>query len=170
MAEETPDQSFPRRAPGEAERAPAVARVREEDLEPHAGLRYIARLFKVLSILLLVMLVAEIVLGLSQQGAEALPTLLVEATRMIVFAGFLWGIGDMALMLIESNHDLRATRILLGRMNGRMQRWMDHAGVPRAARGEDDDTVALAPEGARSAGTAPLPPEVDGMEDRGPQA
>ncbi|HEV2132404.1 MAG TPA: hypothetical protein VGR27_14915 [Longimicrobiaceae bacterium] len=101
---------------------PAAMQVREEDLEPHAGLRYIARLFKVLAILLVLMLIAEIVLGLVTQGREAVPTLLVEATRLIVFAGLLWGAGDMALMLIESNHDLRATRILVGRLNGRVQR------------------------------------------------
>ncbi|CAN5426252.1 hypothetical protein BH24GEM3_BH24GEM3_19920 [soil metagenome] len=99
---------------------PAAMQVREEDLEPHAGLRYIARLFKVLAILLLLLLIAEIVLGLVTQGREAVPTLLVEATRLIVFAGLLWGAGDMTLMLIESNHDLRATRILVGRLNGRV--------------------------------------------------
>lgn len=96
---------------------PPEARVREEDLEPHSGLRYVARLFKVLAILLGIMLIAEIIIGLSQQGSAAIVTLLVEATRTIVFGGLLWGIGDICLMLIESNHDLRATRILVGRMN-----------------------------------------------------
>jgi apolipoprotein N-acyltransferase len=99
--------------------------VREEDLEPHAGLRYIARLFKVLALLLLFMLVAEVIIGLRQDGASALGTLLVEATRLIVFAGFLWGAGDIALMLIESNHDLRATRILVGRLGAKVDRYFD---------------------------------------------
>ena len=102
--------------------APPDARVREEDLEPHSGLRYVARLFKVLAILLIVMLIAEIIIGLTQQGAAAIVTLLVEATRTIVFAGLLWGIGDLCLMLIESNHDLRATRILVGRVNSTLER------------------------------------------------
>ena len=104
---------------------PPYMSVRDEDLEPHAGLRYIARLFKLLSILLILLLIAEAVLGLIQQGQAAIPTLLVEATRLIVFAGLLWGAADMALMLIESNHDLRATRILVGRLNGRMERLED---------------------------------------------
>jgi hypothetical protein len=104
---------------------PPYMEVRDEDLEPHAGLRYIARLFKLLSILLILLLAAEAVLGLMQQGRAAIPTLLVEATRLIVFAGLLWGAADMALMLIESNHDLRATRILVGRLNGRMERLED---------------------------------------------
>ena len=101
----------------DAYEGPPEARVREDDLEPHAGLRYVARLFKVLAILLGLMLIAEIIIGFSQQGTAAVGTLLVEATRTIVFAGLLWGIADIALMLIESNHDLRASRILLGRIN-----------------------------------------------------
>ena len=104
---------------------PPEATVRDEDLEPHEGLRYIARLFKVLAVLLLLMLVFEVVIGLVQRGGEAVATLVVEATRLIVFAGFLWGAGDIALMLIESNHDLRATRILLGRLNVKMKRLTD---------------------------------------------
>jgi hypothetical protein len=102
--------------------APATATVREEDLEPHEGLRYVARLFKVLAVLLVLMLIFEVIIGLVQQGSGAIPTLVVEATRLIVFAGFLWGGGDLALMLIESNHDLRATRILMGRVNVKLQR------------------------------------------------
>ena len=100
---------------------PPESQVREDDLEPHAGLRYVARLFKVLAILLILLLIAELIIGFSQQGSAAIGTLLIEATRLIVFAGFLWGIGDMALMLIESNHDLRATRILVGRINGELK-------------------------------------------------
>jgi hypothetical protein len=111
--------------PADYDEGPPEARVREEDLEPHAGLRYVARLFKVLAILLGIMLIAEIIIGLTQQGSAAIMTLLVEATRTIVFAGLLWGIGDIALMLIESNHDLRATRILIGRMNQNLQTLAD---------------------------------------------
>src|SRR5262245_52250103 len=101
--------------------APPSARVREDDLEPHAGLRYIARLFKVLAILLALLMIAEIVLGLTQEGAEAIGTLLIQVTQLVVFAAFLWGAGDIALMLIDSNHDLRAARILLGRINTSLQ-------------------------------------------------
>ena len=114
----------------EYDEGPPEARVREEDLEPHAGLRYVARLFKILAILLILMLIAEIVIGLTQQGSAAVGTLLVEATRTIVFAGLLWGVGDMALMLIESNHDLRATRILVGRVNMNLQKLVDERDTP----------------------------------------
>jgi hypothetical protein len=104
---------------------PTDASVRNEDLEPHEGLRYIARLFKVLAVLLLLMLIFEVIIGLVQQGGAAIATLVVEATRLIVFAGFLWGAADIALMLIESNHDLRATRILVGRLNSKLKRLTD---------------------------------------------
>jgi hypothetical protein len=68
------------------------------------------------------MLIGEIVVGIRQDGAAALSTILVEATRIIVFAGLLWAASDLALMFIDSNHDLRAIRILLGRLNGRLER------------------------------------------------
>lgn len=128
-------------------RTPAEATVRDEDLEPHEGLRYVARLFKVLAVLLLLMLIFEVVIGLVQRGGEAVATLVVEATRLIVFAGFLWGAGDIALMLIESNHDLRASRILLGRLNVKLKRLTDIeldeleqlAANPSMKRGESGD-------------------------------
>jgi len=116
-----------------AERAPATpvpvpppaARVREEDLEPHEGLRYIAKLFKALALLLIFMLIAEVVIGLQQEGLTSIGALLIEATRLIVFAGFLWAAGDLAVMLVESNHDLRATRILLGRLSSQVDQLVD---------------------------------------------
>jgi hypothetical protein len=119
--------------------------VRDEDLEPHAGLRYIARLFKVLSLLLILLLTAEIVIGIFRQGATGIPSLLVDATRLIVFAGLLWGAADIALMLIESNHDLRATRILVGRLNGKVQHLIETNG-------------AAPPTRPHSAGAANMPP------------
>jgi hypothetical protein len=118
-----------RRTTGPRDPTPELTGVREEDLEPHAGLRYIARLFKVLALLLLILLVAEIVMNLVRQGTAAIPLLLVEATRLIVSAAILWAGADIALMLIESNHDLRATRILVGRLNGKLQRMEEAAGL-----------------------------------------
>lgn len=115
--------------------APAIARVREEDLEPHEGLRYIARLFKVLALLLALLLVAEVAVGLQQGGTAAIMPLLVEGTKILVFAGLLWAAGDLSVMFIESNHDLRASRILLGRLNGRLER-MASGEPPAPSRGD----------------------------------
>ena len=91
--------------------------VRTEDLEPYVALRYIARLFKVLAILLLVMLLGEVVTGLITSGIGAFMTLLGEATRLLVLAGLLWAGGDITILLIDAGHDLRVSRILLGRIN-----------------------------------------------------
>jgi hypothetical protein len=135
---------------------PRVGRVREEDLEPHAGLRYIAKLFKVLALLLVVMLIAEVIIGLQQEGTAALGTLLIEATRLIVFAGFLWGAGDIATLLIESNHDLRATRILLGRLGSRVDRLVEVQAPDRGRTGSetpaDRPRIGIEPPGRASTG------------------
>lgn len=90
-------------------------RVRAADLEPYIGLNYLSRLFKLMAIILIILLVSEIITGLVTSGFEALPTLLGEVSRLIVLAGLLWGCGDLAILLIDMGHDLRATRILLGR-------------------------------------------------------
>ena len=94
--------------------------VRAADLEPYITLRYIARLFKVLAVLILLMLVGEIITGLLIDGSAALLTLIGEATRLMVMAGLLWAGGDLALLMIDAGHDLRVARILLGRINAQM--------------------------------------------------
>jgi len=90
--------------------------VRADDLEPYVGLRYLSKLFKLMAIILLLLLVAEIITGLVAQGSAAIPTLLAEISRLVVLAGLLWGSGDLAILLIDMGHDVRAGRILLGRL------------------------------------------------------
>lgn len=99
--------------------------VRTQDLEPYVTLRYIARLFKVLAVLMVIMLVGEIVTGLVTEGQAALITLLGEATRLLVLAGLMWGGGDITILLIDAGHDLRVARILLGRINAELHRRED---------------------------------------------
>jgi hypothetical protein len=155
------DEGPERRTDAEEAVAPPLARVRDEDLEPHEGLRYIAKLFKALALLLIFMLVAEVIIGLQQDGLPALGTLLVEATRLIVFAGFLWAAGDLAVLLIESNHDLRASRILLGRLNGRVER-LAGGGQPDGASPAAGRSPVLPPQASRPA------PDEPAAERRGP--
>jgi hypothetical protein len=94
--------------------------VRTEDLEPYVALRYIARLFKILAVLMLIMLIGEVVTGIVTSGVAAFMTLLGEATRLLVLAGLLWAGGDITILLIDAGHDLRVARILLGRINAAM--------------------------------------------------
>jgi len=69
----------------------------------------------VMAAVLLLLLISEVFTGLVAQGTTAIPTLLGEISRLIVLAGLLYGSGDLALLLIDIGHDIRATRILLGR-------------------------------------------------------
>ena len=89
--------------------------IRQSDLEPYVGLRYLSKLFKLMGVILGLLLVAEVVTGVVAQGSAAIPTLLGEASRLIVLAGLLWGVGDLAILLIDVGHDVRAARILLAR-------------------------------------------------------
>ncbi len=100
-----------------------VEGVRTTDLEPYVGLRYIARLFKVLAALLFVMMLGEIVLyfiGGDPRGP--IVELLGVVTRLLVLAGLMWGGGDLAILLIDAGHDIRVARILLGRINHELHR------------------------------------------------
>lgn len=94
---------------------PEIPDVRTSDLEPYVGLRYLSKLFKLMGVILGLLLVAEVITGFVAQGSAALPTLLGEASRLIVLAGLLWGVGDLAILLIDVGHDVRAARILLAR-------------------------------------------------------
>ena len=95
--------------------SPEIPDVRSSDLEPYVGLRYLSKLFRLIAIILLLLLVAEVVTGLTTQGSASIPTLLGEASRLIVLAGALWGVGDLAILMIDVGHDVRAARILLSR-------------------------------------------------------
>jgi hypothetical protein len=92
-----------------------IPEVRSSDLEPYVGLRYLSKLFKLMGVILGLLLLAEIITGFVAQGSAAVPTLLGEASRLIVLAGLLWGVGDLAILLIDVGHDVRAARILLAR-------------------------------------------------------
>ncbi|MDQ3698894.1 MAG: hypothetical protein M3373_12885 [Gemmatimonadota bacterium] len=107
-------------APEPAQRdgiADPAMQVRAADLEPYVGLRYVAKLFRVIALILLMLLVAEVAVISYQDGWRALPELLAEGSRLLVLAGMLWGAGDLAMLLIDIGHDVRATRILIGRQS-----------------------------------------------------
>ncbi|HEX2191238.1 MAG TPA: hypothetical protein VHG51_20175 [Longimicrobiaceae bacterium] len=93
--------------------------IRAEDTEPYVALQYVARLFKIVAMVVVVALTAEIVAGVALEGAGALLPLTFDVIRGIVLAAILWGAGDLTLLLIDVGHDVRAARILLGRLSAR---------------------------------------------------
>jgi hypothetical protein len=104
---------------GERNRDPHV---RNSDLEPYTALLYIGRLFKVLSILIVLAMVGELVVGVLIDGSESLGTFLGETMRLLALAGLLWAGGDIVRLVIDAGHDLRLSRILLGRISAHFHR------------------------------------------------
>jgi hypothetical protein len=121
---------------------PEVKGVRASDIEPYTGLRYLSKLFRFMAVILVLLLVAEIATGLYTQGSAAVPTLLGEASRLIVLAGVLWGVGDLAHLLIDVGHDVRAARILVSRTHGGRA---SAVGTSSVSRGLADRAVESAP-------------------------
>lgn len=108
--------------------------IRTTDLEPYVTLRYIAKLFKVLAALMVLMLVGEVATGLITHGTGSVVTLIGEATRFLVLAGLLWAAGDLAVLLIDLGHDIRVSRILLGRINAELHRRAQDGDSPAELR------------------------------------
>jgi len=93
--------------------------IRAEDTEPYIALQYVARLFKIAAMVVIVALTAEVIAGVALEGAGAVFPLFAEVIRGIVLAAILWGAGDLTILLIDVGHDVRAARVLLGRLSAR---------------------------------------------------
>jgi len=112
--------------------------VREDDMVPAAGLYWVAKLFRVMAALLVLLMVTQLVLGLTSAIEISYGVLIAEALRLTIFAGLLFGAGDLADLFVQSHHDLRAARILLGRLSriaedreGAAEPPLDQGGLPR---------------------------------------
>ena len=102
-------------------RSARAAAIREEDIEPYTALRWVATLFKAAAVFLVVALVGETIAGLKVAGTEAIPLLLGEVARTLVFIVVLWGAGDLVRLMIDLGHDIRAQRVLLARLAYRVR-------------------------------------------------
>lgn len=114
VVEASGDGEFPS---DRAQRNPGA--IRAEDTEPYIALQYVARLFKIAAMVVIVALTAEVVAGVALEGAGALFPLFAEVIRGIVLAAILWGAGDVTILMIDVGHDVRAARVLLGRISAR---------------------------------------------------
>jgi hypothetical protein len=106
--------------------------IRAEDTEPYIGLQYVARLFKIVAMVVIVALTAEIVAALVMEGPSALLPLILEILQGAVLAAVLWGASDLTLLFIDVGHDVRAARVLLGRMSARAGGGYDAGAAPPA--------------------------------------
>jgi len=108
--------------------------VRLTDIEPYIGLRYLSKLFRVIAIIVLLAMVLEIGLGFAEQGSAAIPTLIRVTMTLLAIAGLFWGAGDLAILMIDIGHDVRAARILIGRQAA--HHLSQHHGDPHQRAGE----------------------------------
>ncbi|MDB4878645.1 MAG: hypothetical protein JWL60_91 [Gemmatimonadetes bacterium] len=127
--------SMPAVADGRRESQPTLAGivVREDDIELMRGIRFIAWLFRGMAVLLVVLMILQLLSGLSGAVPASPGVLFAEAVRLVIFAGLLWGAGDLAVLWIKSHYDIRASRILLARMAYMMRETGEATGTVKPA-------------------------------------
>ncbi len=131
-----PAQTEQQRREGDARmRAADPGTIRVEDTEPYVALQYVARLFKISALVVVVALTAEIVAGVALEGAGAILPLIAELIRGVVLAAILWGASDLTLLFIDIGHDVRAARVLLGRLSARAANERGERSIERGDRG-----------------------------------
>ena len=115
--------------------------VREEDVEPAKAIRSIVVLFRGMAIILLALMVVQVALGLTSTVPLSIGVVLADAVRLIIFAGLLWGGGDLAVLAVKSHYDLRATRILMARVDHAVRRLGESLDAQRPANPDSDATA-----------------------------
>ncbi len=113
--------------------------VREDDIETVKGIRVVAYLFRGMAVLLVVLMLLQVMSGLSGAVPVSPGVVFAEAVRLVIFAGLLWGVGDLAVLWIKSHYDIRASRILLARLEYMMRK-----------SGEADGTIPPTGESSRA--------------------
>ena len=101
----------------------AGVHVREEDLEPQQGLHIASRVFRVASVLILLLALGQFAAWWMDRPPEnvGLGLLVGDTVRLIVFSALLWAAGDLATIVIKTHYDMRAARILLARQTYMMR-------------------------------------------------
>jgi hypothetical protein len=112
---------------------------RDGDVESTRGVHSVAILFRIMAGILVLLMAAQVISGLTGAVEISYGVLAAEAIRLIVFAGLLWSAGDLAELFVTSHRDLRATRILLARFT----RVVDHESGARDAADTAQDTAKM---------------------------
>ena len=119
-----------RRSTEEARHVMAGVQVREDDIESVKGIRAMAMLFRGMAVLLLLLMAAQVIFGLTSAVPISPGVLFADAVRLVIFAGLLWGGGELAVLWVKSHYDIRAQRILTARIAYMLQQELG----PRASR------------------------------------
>src|SRR5438132_9772888 len=109
--------------------------VRDDDIEPARGLHSVAILFRIMSAMMALLTIVQLFNGVTSAVPISIGVLVAEVTRLVIFAGLLWGAGGLADLFVKSHYDVRATRILVGRL-AHMVGQMPGSGEPRL--GDED--------------------------------
>ena len=94
----------------------AGVQVREDDVESVRLIRAVVYLFRGMAVLLLLLAAVQIFSAVTSTVALSVGVVAAEVVRLVIFAGLLWGGGDLAVLWIKSHYDIRATRILVARI------------------------------------------------------
>jgi hypothetical protein len=117
--------------------------VRDGDIEQAMGLHWVAKLFRGLSLLLVALAAVQVFNGMTSTVDISIGVLAAEAIRLVIFAALLWGAGSLADLFVTSHHDLRAMRIMLGRLThlvGQQQALEEPRSGDDSRRGRGDAT------------------------------
>ena len=90
--------------------------VRGDDIESDKAIRAIARLFRGMSLLMILLMIVQVIAAATSTVQLSIGVVVANAVRLIIFAGLLWASGDLAVFAVKSHYDLRATRILMARV------------------------------------------------------
>jgi hypothetical protein len=129
--------SSDRRLPPPTAHPAAGPPVRGDDIEPTRGLHSVAIIFRIMSGGMILLLVVQVINGVTNAVPISMGVLVAEAVRLIIFAGLLWGAGDLAFLFVKSHYDVRASRILLERLNHHVSQ-MPPSGGPHVDPGGTD--------------------------------
>ena len=90
--------------------------VRQDDIETVKGIRAVVYLFRGMAVLLIVLMVVQLFAALTGTVEVSFGVVMADAVRLVIFAGLLYGVGDLAALWVKSHYDIRASRILLARL------------------------------------------------------
>jgi hypothetical protein len=101
----------------------AGVEVRDEDLEPQRGLHFVGIVFRISSVVILLLALWQFVDWWMDRppGDVGLAVLVSDTIRLVVVSALLWAASNLADLLVKSHYDIRAGRILLARQTYMMQ-------------------------------------------------